>query len=227
MKKILNDHLKQQLINTNHFNDLFSTDMSAKTQLLSVPAGGYIIENTKRPAYLFYLVRGKAKLYDAQSNGKTVLIDFFTPPCFMGEMELLDPDSDPFSMQAIEDCLLLALPINQYQNQLLSDTIFLRHICLYLAYKEARDVRTASKNQSFTLNQRLAAFILLTEHNGTYNEKHTQVAQYLGVSYRHLLYVLATFVDQGYLVKHGRHVYQIANREKLMALSSEIRNEPE
>ena len=189
MKKILNEQLKQKLISDNHFDELFATDMSANTQLLSIPAGGYITESTKQPAYLFYLVQGKAKLYDNQANGKTFLIDFFTPPCFIGEMELLDAANEPFSMQAIENCLCLALPINQFKNQLLSDTTFLRHICLYLSHKDARNIRTASKNQSFTLDQRLAAFILMTEHDGLYNEKHTQVAQYLGVSYRHLLYV--------------------------------------
>lgn len=34
-----------------------------------------------------------------------------------------------------------------------------------------------------------------------YREKHTEAADFLGVTYRHLLYVLADFVKCGYLKK--------------------------
>ncbi|WP_420910178.1 helix-turn-helix domain-containing protein [Mammaliicoccus lentus] len=51
-----------------------------------------------------------------------------------------------------------------------------------------------------------------------YDEKHTQVAQYLGVSYRHLLYVIADFVKKGYIEKE-KSGYKILNLPKLKALA--------
>ncbi|MTV82662.1 transcriptional regulator YeiL [Secundilactobacillus folii] len=215
MEEIFNLAEKQRLIDQNHFEDLFTTDIRPLTKLFRMPANSFIIKSTSQPQYLFYLIKGRAKLYDVTANGKTMLIDFFTPPCFIGEMELIDPTGDPFSVQAIGDCLCLALPIHRIQKQLLVDPIFLKHICLYLAHKNTRNIRVASKNQTSTLSERLAAFILMTEHNGVYKEKHTEVSEFLGVSYRHLLYVLREFMDAGLLSKQGHRSYLIQDRQEL------------
>lgn len=221
MREIQNPALKAQLIATTHFVDHFSFDATGAAKLLLFPAQSYIVRADARPAYLFYLVRGKAKLYHPLANGKVALINFFTPPCFIGEMELIDPTSAPFNMQALTDCYCLALPIAPLHDQLLHDAMFLRHICTYLARKNVTDIQTATQNQSFTLTQRLAAFILMTAHDGLYTEKHTQVAEYLGVSYRHLLYVIARFVDDGLLSKVDHH-YHVTNEAALRQLAAEI-----
>jgi CRP/FNR family putative post-exponential-phase nitrogen-starvation transcriptional regulator len=72
------------------------------------------------------------------------------------------------------------------------------------------------------LETRLANFILTTSHNGIYREKHTEVAEYLGVTYRHLLYVIAKLVksgileksEQGYFIKNERVLRKIATIDK-------------
>lgn len=53
----------------------------------------------------------------------------------------------------------------------------------------------------------MANFILLTSCNRLYREKHTEVAEFLGVTYRHLLYVLADFVKRGFLKKTEQGYY--------------------
>ena len=47
-----------------------------------------------------------------------------------------------------------------------------------------------------------------------YREQHTEAAEYLGVTYRHLLYVLAEFVKEGILEK-TKTGYRIIDMEKL------------
>ena len=73
------------------------------------------------------------------------------------------------------------------------------------------------RNQSFPLKVRLAEFILKMSVNGYYREPHTEVAEFLGVTYRHLLYVLAQFVEEGILEKTKRG-YKVADEEKLIQL---------
>ncbi|WP_203652147.1 transcriptional regulator YeiL [Secundilactobacillus yichangensis] len=221
MEKIDDDDLKQQFMTQCHYESLFGSDLARHAELLHFKAQEYIVENGIQPEYLFYLVKGKAKLYDSLANGKDTLIDFFTPPCFIGEMELLDAQNEPFGVQVIDDCYCLALPMKKYRDQLLADPTFLQHVCIYLSHKNARNIKTASRNQGFTLSQRLAAFVLLTAHDGYYNEKHTQVAEYLGVSYRHLLFVIADFVKAGYLQK-DRRGYRIADQKALQRLAWEV-----
>jgi len=221
VRLIQNDDLKRQFIAEWGYDQQFSFDVAQAAQLYLFPAKSIIVRAPDRPRDLLYLVKGKTKLYDTLANGKVALIDFFTPPCFIGEMELLDPESPSFTVQAIEDCWCLALPMATYREQLLRDTTFLRRVCQYLGRKHTRNIKTFSQNQAFTLSQRLAGFILLTANNDVYEEKHTQVAQYLGVSYRHLLYVLADFVKQGVLEKVGHH-YLVQRPDVLVRLAREV-----
>ncbi|MGO3791539.1 MAG: transcriptional regulator YeiL [Enterococcus gilvus] len=222
MKKLQNEKLKQQFIQSSDYLDQFSFDISLDTHLFFFPANSYIVKEDNPPSHLFYLVKGKAKLYDTLANGKVALIDFFSPPCFIGEMELVDENQTAFSVQAIEDCWCLAVARKDCQKRLLQDTLFLQKLCIYFAHKNYRNIKASTQNQGFPLSQRLASFILLTQNEGTYRETHTQVAEYLGVSYRHLLFVIAQFVEAGYLEKIEKG-YLIQDIETLTRLSNEVK----
>ncbi|OTO71213.1 MULTISPECIES: transcriptional regulator YeiL [unclassified Enterococcus] len=222
MKKLQNEKLKQQFIQSSDYLDQFSFDISLDTHLFFFPANSYIVKEDNPPSHLFYLVKGKAKLYDTLANGKVALIDFFSPPCFIGEMELVDENQTAFSVQAIEDCWCLAVARKDCQKRLLQDTLFLQKLCIYFAHKNYRNIKASTQNQGFPLSQRLASFILLTQNEGTYREQHTQVAEYLGVSYRHLLFVIAQFVEAGYLEKIEKG-YLIQDIETLTRLSNEVK----
>jgi len=78
-----------------------------------------------------------------------------------------------------------------------------------------------TQNQAYPLENRLAAFIQLSADQGVYKEKHTEICEYLGVSYRHLLYVLAQFCEERILEKH-KTGYQIIDKNRLAQLAQEI-----
>ncbi|MDY9591136.1 transcriptional regulator YeiL [Escherichia coli] len=221
MKEIHNNDLKQQLMSESAFKDCFLTDVSADTRLFHFLARDYIVQEGQQPSWLFYLTRGRARLYATLANGRVSLIDFFAAPCFIGEIELIDKDHEPRAVQAIEECWCLALPMKHYRPLLLNDTLFLRKLCVTLSHKNYRNIVSLTQNQSFPLVNRLAAFILLSQEGDLYHEKHTQAAEYLGVSYRHLLYFLAQFIHDGLLTK-SKKGYLIKNRKQLSGLALEM-----
>lgn len=221
MKELHNDPLKQQLINESGYLERFSHDMLTDTRLFHIVAGEYIIEEYQSPAWLFYLARGRAKLYATLPNGRVSLIDFFGAPCFIGELELIDKNHEARAVQAIEECWCLALPMAMARPHLLNDVTFLRNLCLALSKKNFRNIVSLTQNQSFPLINRLAAYILLTQNSDMYHEKHTQTAEYMGVSYRHLLYVIAQFTQDATLLK-SKSGYRIQNKAKLVALAKEM-----
>lgn len=224
MQEIKNDDLRQQLIKNSGYNDQFSIDAMHDTRLFRIVAGDYIVKEGHQPMYLFYLARGRAKLYATLANGRVSLIDFFGAPCFIGEIELLDQHHEPRAVQALEECWCLALPMKSFRSLLLNDTLFLRNLSIALSQKNYRNIVSLTQNQSFPLENRLAAFILLTQHCDIYHKKHTQAAEYMGVSYRHLLYVIAQFTRDG-LLKKQKGGYVISNKKALTALALEM--EPE
>lgn len=221
MKEIKNNELKKEFILNSGYTENFSVDVLAETQLFHFSPRDLIVEEGCDPAYLYYLVRGRAKLHVTYPNGKVSLIDFFGATCFIGEIELVDTSHQSLSVQAIEDCWCLALPMAKYRPLLLADVKFLHTLCVLLCRKNHKNIASFTKNQSFPLNNRLAAFILFTQHNNLYAEKHTLVADYLGVSYRHLLYVIAIFVSSGLLKKESTG-YRIRNKKRLTNLALEM-----
>ena len=218
MRKIENEALKKELMEKTGYLGQFSCDVSEGTELWLVGAGEYIIRGGVRPEYLFYLCSGRAKLYTVMENGRVSLIDFFTAPCFIGEIELLRDDNEVMDVMAMEDCYCLTLPLRSYRRRLLGDACFLRNLCLLLGIKNYRTMVTFTRNQTFKLSERLASFILLTENQGMYREKHTEASEYLGVTYRHYLYVLSDFVSRGYLRKEEKG-YRILDRKMLRDIS--------
>ena len=77
------------------------------------------------------------------------------------------------------------------------------------------------RNQAYPLKVRFAEFILKMSVNGYYREPHTEVAEFLGVTYRHLLYVLAQLVEDGLLEKTKRG-YRIVDESGLEGIAESI-----
>lgn len=181
--------------------DIVGFDVRPYISLVRFETEETIMKEGERPEYLYYMTEGRAKLFLTQDNGRIALINFLTAPCFIGEMELLDPCKRADGVKAITPCECYRIAVNLCGGRLLEDTKFLRYLCRFLSGKAEGNTANYSKNVSYPLRNRLAAFILETSVGGMYRERHTEVAEYLGVTYRHLLYVFAEFVKEGLLEK--------------------------
>ncbi len=204
---------------TNILQSIFDFDISPYVTIKEFQPDEFIIREGERPSYLYYLLEGRAKLFLSQENGKVSLINFLEGPCFIGEMELLDETRLPQGVKAISLCRCYQIEISECHEKLLQDTKFLRYLCSFLSEKATQNTNNYMRNQSYPLKNRFAEFILKMSVNGYYREPHTEVAEFLGVTYRHLLYVLAQFVHEGILQKTNQG-YFIADKEKLKSLIS-------
>ena len=201
------DNLPKGYYNYSPLADFFAFDIRPYTTVVQFDSEEAILREGDIPAFLYYLIEGRAKLFLSHENGRTSLINFLNAPCFIGEMELLGAQSAANGVTAITPCTCFAIRMNECKDQILNDVKFLRHLCLFVSRKAIGNTYNYSKNLAWPLEVRLANFILLTSCNGMYRERHTEVSEFLGVTYRHLLYVLADFVKRGILVKTVQGYY--------------------
>lgn len=201
-----------------HFplSDHFSFDICPYTSIVRFDSTESILREGESPGVLYYLMDGRAKLFLSHENGRISLINFLNAPCFIGEMELLGAQETANGVTAITPCTCYAINITGCKAQILNDT--LRYLCLFLSKKAIGNTYNYSRNQSYPLEVRLADFILLTSRNDLYREKHTEAAEFLGVTYRHLLYVLADFVKRG-LLKKTKQGYSVQDFNTLRKLA--------
>ncbi len=167
---------------------------------------------------LIWLASGRAKATITQANGRVALSNFIDAPAFIGELELLGVQRRTDGVTAVTPCSGSVIDVAACRELLLGDPVFLRRLCVMLGRRCAENTRKLAGNQAYPLEVRLARLILAAARDGRYAEKHTETAEYLGVSYRHLLYVLAGLVRKGVLEKDGR-AYRIADREALARLA--------
>ncbi|WP_088351367.1 transcriptional regulator YeiL [Bacillus cereus] len=222
MKVSKNSEEISHYIQTYNFHTLFSFDILPYAELHSFQKREKICNEGIDVPYLYYLISGKAKIYMSHKNGKVSLINFIQAPSFIGELGLIGVESVTKTVEVIEDCMCLALPLKDCQHILLQDATFLQKLCKFIGEKTIIRTESYAKNNSYPFENRLAAFILLTEQNNSYTEKHTEASEYLNVSYRHLLYVLNQFCQQNYLRKEGR-TYYIQDRNTLEKLADELK----
>ncbi|WP_280169344.1 transcriptional regulator YeiL [Priestia megaterium] len=216
--KFLNEPMNSYYIEKYSIQSLFSFPITPFIQACQFDRGEFVYKEGSYPQYIYYLVEGKAKLYVTHENGKVSLIHFLQAPTFMGEVELLHSQQYSKAIQTVTKTICLAIPINTCKNKLLTDVTFLRHLCIFLSEKATTISAKYTQNQAYPLENRLAAFIMLSADGNFYKEKHTEVCEYLGVSYRHLLHVLAQLCKTDIIEKQSQG-YIIRDRERLEQLA--------
>ncbi|KYG30391.1 transcriptional regulator YeiL [Priestia endophytica] len=216
--KFLTDLMQDYYIKKYPIESLFTFPIKPYIQVCQFERGEFIYKEGSYPQYLYYLVEGKAKLYVTHENGKVSLINFFQSPTFMGEIELLNSERSSKAIQTVTKTICLAIPIHTCKEKLLRDVTFLRYLCSFLSEKATRISAKYTQNQAYPLENRLASFILLSADGNFYKEKHTEVCEYLGVSYRHLLHVLAQLCKTNIIEKQSKG-YIIRDKELLEKLA--------
>ncbi|WP_314066735.1 transcriptional regulator YeiL [uncultured Vagococcus sp.] len=183
--------------------------------------GERIIRYNQGTDKLFVLLKGKAKIYMIHEDGKQSIIHFMRKGELIGELTLLEVEERTKDVVAQSDCLCLVIPLKENRQVLLEDPVFLKQLNVYLAKKLLARTDRFSEGLNYPLINRLAAFILYTETTGRYQEKHTEVADYLSVSYRHLLYTFKQLRDREIILKE-KQGYLIIGRAQLKKLAKDI-----
>lgn len=219
--KILKKEALLSYLESESIERYFSFDIKPFIDLVEFKSGEYIYREGDLANYFFYIIKGKVKIYLTHKNGKISLVNFLEAPGFLGEMELVGAREFTKEAQALTDCICICFDKSKCEDRVLNDPIFLRHICLYIGKRSNENTLNYAQSQSYPLSNRLATFILLTNDNGLYTQKHSEVCGYLGVSYRHLLYVIADFCKKGILEKVSGG-YKIINMALLNEIAKEI-----
>lgn len=194
---------------------IFSIDISNHISTQRYQAAEVLVKENQELKYLLYLTSGRAKCCITQENGKISIVDLVTAPCFLGDLELVGVQKSASGVIAITDCICQKIDLQDCRELILQDVKFLQFLCQTLGKKAIRNATYISMIQTYPLRNRLITFLLQMQNNGIYTGSLTEAADYLGVSYRHLLYVMAQLVDEG-LLKKINGMYQLSNMKRLM-----------
>lgn len=197
----------------------FSERMLSMAKIKEYKNNEYITQATEPLTELFFMIEGRAKIYVTHENGKKTLLQFLTAGDFIGELTVVGAEKMPKDVVAIGKTICLSVPMKEIQHEA-GD--FFKKVAQYIGEKLLFRVEHFSRNQSYELKYRLAEIILQVEIGGIYHEKHVEIAEYLGVSYRHYTHTLKKLTEEGYLVKSRREY--LVNQKQLKKLVNEMNN---
>jgi CRP-like cAMP-binding protein len=165
----------------------------------------------------YFILKGTVKIYIDHENGRRSILDFASGGSWLGELSLFCEEDYIKENQAVEDAVCLEFNLGRLRRICKEDA----EVSYYFASNISKKLMARSGRMSeylnYSLEKRLAGFILEHQQGGKYNLSHTDVSEYLNVSYRHVLYVMKKFCNEGLIAKEKG--YRIVNEKRLKEIS--------
>lgn len=224
METIQGDKLVEKYLKNIEFNQLVPSVIRPLCTVVRYDTGETIINQGDEPENLYYMIQGRCSIHSFLSNGKKIILNNAKAPCLIGEIELLEMGKASFSVIALEKSVLIVMPLAFCRDILINDNNFLRKLCIMISRKETTNARKLIHISGFPLENRLADFILNNCEENCFKIKKVEVAESLGVSYRHLEKVMNDLVEKKYLRKE-KLVYYLTNRDEIASLADRLKEE--
>ena len=202
--------------------------------LISQLADQYDVENytkkqtlyqeSKRPKYLYYLVKGKVKGFKTHEDGKEYITDLFSDGDFIGYPALIEDKNYDDSAVVLEDAEIMEIPKEDFLQMIYGNmevaAKFIRIITQNVKEKEERLLSLAYSS----LRKRVAKALLDINHkfNAENGNKSLEIsrddfAHYVGTATESLIRTLSDFKGEKLIeIKEGK--ISIINLEKLRNL---------
>lgn len=201
MKKMSYTDSKRNLLNQVEAPFLIE-EILQQSYFINYQRNEKIVSQAAKLDYLFILLSGKARIIQQEANGKNLILQFLETGDFIGELTLVKAEEAPKDVIAIGSVRCLAIPLKVVAELLMKDAEFSTFIAQYIGKKLLLRMEHFSNAQTFELKYRLAALLLEVSVNDQYSENNTQIADYLGVSYRHLTHTFKYLRENGYIEKN-------------------------
>lgn len=176
---------------------------------------------------LSFLVAGNAKVFMPMENARQLLLCFYQPLQMLGDLEIFEANPRTVTgVEALTACTCLKLGRQTILATLGDNPVFLRQLCLSLGRKLGRVNRNSALNMLHPVENRLASYIIGTASRvdgrpPEFTGNLTQIADFLGTSFRHVHRTLQGFCAQGLLAKEKTR-YTILNQAELQRRASGI-----
>lgn len=183
-------------------------------EIFEYKKGEQVIECYTEMEYMYFMYKGKTKIYIITENGKSLLLDFYHTHQVMGDLEFITGDDSTCYVDAIADCKILVISYDKLRTLVGEDVGFYKYISAGLAKKLRAASNSSTINQLYTLKAKLSSYILglaIDVDTESFSkivelEKLKDVADLLGASYRHLLRTFSELEEEGVVIQKGRKI---------------------
>ncbi|HCD44086.1 MAG TPA: Crp/Fnr family transcriptional regulator [Lachnoclostridium sp.] len=179
--------------------------------------GMNIFHVDERITHCYLILSGMVKIYIDHENGRRSILDFSGKGDWLGELSLFRQEDYIKENKVIEDVVCLEFELDRLKEICQREAEVSYYFASYISNKLMVRSYRLSEYLNYSLEKRLASFILKHQQNGKYTIPHTDVSEYMNISYRHVLFIIKKFCDDGILKKDKG--YRIMDYERLKEIS--------
>ncbi|WP_142344968.1 Crp/Fnr family transcriptional regulator [Bacillus toyonensis] len=185
-------------LKTNKIFEIFSEIDTAYFQINHFEKGKFICNIDDGMDRLYFVVKGKVKVYTITPEGKKLILRFINPLAVVGDLELIQKSKTHNVVEACSDVVAISISNTVIRNKLLHDPIFMNFLLENIANTLKISTRFTALNLLYPVEVRVASYLLSisTDSNGNMYKEDldatsiSSIADFIGVSYRHVIRVL-------------------------------------
>lgn len=172
--------------------------------------------------YLYILVKGKIKIFNTSTEGRTLVVSFKTPLELIGDVEYVQDIEIINTVEAVSPVVMIRVPYRSLKEHGSDHAPLLRFLLDIITRKFSLKSQFMSFNLIYPVEVRLASYLLsvsFDENDTGFQGKLrtsglTDAANLIGTSYRHLNRVLRKFAEEGLIERNREHII-VLDREAL------------
>jgi CRP/FNR family cyclic AMP-dependent transcriptional regulator len=179
----------------------------------------------QRPRALYYVIKGKIKIYKTNQDGKELITNIVTDSEFWGYTHILEDINYKENAEVLEDSSLMLIPAADFLELVTRDARvaqqFIRLISRNVLEKEEDLLNLAygslRKRVAYGLIQQLTTFKIPGEEHTTLNLSRKEMAQFIGIATESLIRTMADFKEEKLIdIRDGKII--VLNENKLREL---------
>ncbi|MFX3618210.1 MAG: Crp/Fnr family transcriptional regulator [Sporolactobacillus sp.] len=143
---------RQQIMNTNMFSEQSMTALKSVMNITTYKKGVSVYWEGDKADKLYFLVKGRVKLYKSAYDGKDLVLHYFTPNDLFGDLHCFGFDEYMFTAQTLTECTIGIIAEKEIETLMLANPgmsfDFMRWIGLMSRYTQVklRDLIFYGKN---------------------------------------------------------------------------------
>ncbi|SDO66854.1 Crp/Fnr family transcriptional regulator [Halobacillus aidingensis] len=206
---------------------IFPEEFVPKINVFTFTKGDVLFAPGETLNDMYLLVEGKIKIFTLTPEGKSLINRFKRPLGVIGDVEYVKGSSVINSVEAVSDGVMIAASFEDLKDLERNHPPFIRFLLETVAHKFYSESQASSLHMLYPVEVRLASYFLSISSDGEGTLFHqemrtanlTELAEWVGTSYRHLNRVLKKMVSDEIIVRANGSI-KIKDLEKLRNLAN-------
>ena len=211
MKVEQRSDLITRYLETNKMLEIFSEIDTAYFQLNHFEKGELICNIDDKMDRLYFVVKGKVKVYTITPEGKKLILRFINLLAVVGDIEFIQNSKAHNAVEACSEVVAISISHMVIRNKLLQHPKLMNFLLENIANTLKISTRFTALNLLYPVEVRVASYLLSisTDSNGNMYKEDldatsvSSIADFIGVSYRHVIRVLQKFYKEKLIEKNN------------------------